>query len=246
MRILGIMMDRAHLQLVAILLKQEQVIFEEAVDTEEGLDMVRSYNYDIILYSHTPAADRDIIPSIRALRALRPRTGILVLDGFPDLTVGRCVGCLRAGGDDYLPSPVSVIELVARLRAVHRRYCGHAVDAVEVGGFTVHMDAQTVTHRDTGNLVHLTRHEYLLFSRLLIGRGQTMSKLQLLEGMYGGQDTPEVKIVDVYLCRLRDKLSKYEAAPLIETVWGRGYRIESEVPLLKPYENPKRLSRVPA
>jgi two-component system, cell cycle response regulator CtrA len=113
-------------------------------------------------------------------------------------------------------------ELVARIHAIVRRSKGHAQSVVITGDLRVNLDTKTV---DIGGArVHLTGKEYQMLELLSLRKGTTLTKEMFLNNLYGGMDEPEIKIIDVFICKLRKKLaSASDGKDYIETVWGRGY-----------------------
>ncbi len=110
----------------------------------------------------------------------------------------------------------------ARIHAIVRRSQGHVQSVIEIGGLKVNLDAKTVDVN--GHRVHLTTKEYQIFELLSLRKGATLTKETFLNHLYGGMDEPEVKIIDVFICKLRKKLATATGGKhYIETVWGRGY-----------------------
>ena len=113
-------------------------------------------------------------------------------------------------------------ELVARIHAVVRRSKGHSQSVIRTGKLAVNLDAKTV--EVDGARVHLTGKEYAMLELLSLRKGTTLTKEMFLNHLYGGMDEPELKIIDVFICKLRKKLSSACGGEnYIETVWGRGY-----------------------
>jgi two-component system cell cycle response regulator CtrA len=111
---------------------------------------------------------------------------------------------------------------VARIHAVVRRSKGHSQSVIRTGKLAVNLDAKTV--EVNGARVHLTGKEYAMLELLSLRKGTTLTKEMFLNHLYGGMDEPELKIIDVFICKLRKKLSMAtEGENYIETVWGRGY-----------------------
>ena len=113
-------------------------------------------------------------------------------------------------------------ELVARIHAVVRRSKGHSQSVIRTGKLAVNLDAKTV--EVDGARVHLTGKEYAMLELLSLRKGTTLTKEMFLNHLYGGMDEPELKIIDVFICKLRKKLSSACGGEnYIEAVWGRGY-----------------------
>jgi two-component system cell cycle response regulator CtrA len=132
------------------------------------------------------------------------------------------VRALGFGADDYVTKPFHRDELVARIHAIVRRSKGHSQSVIRTGKLAVNLDAKTV-EVDSAR-VHLTGKEYAMLELLSLRKGTTLTKEMFLNHLYGGMDEPELKIIDVFICKLRKKLSlACGGANYIETVWGRGY-----------------------
>lgn len=186
---------------------------------EEGIDLAKLYDYDLILLDIN-LPDMNGHEVLRQLRLSRIDTPILILSG-DDGTESKLKG-FGFGADDYLTKPFHREELVARIHAIIRRSQGHAQSVIKTGQIAVNLDAKTVEVE--GNTVHLTGKEYQMFELLSLRKGTTLTKEMFLNHLYGGMDEPELKIIDVFICKLRKKLSEATGGENhIETVWGRGY-----------------------
>jgi len=193
---------------------------------EEGIDLAKLYDYDLILLDIN-LPDMDGHEVLRQLRVAKVKTPILILsgnDGAEDKVKG-----FGFGADDYLTKPFHREELVARIHAIVRRSKGHAQSVIETGRINVNLDAKTVDVR--GVPVHLTGKEYQMLELLSLRKGTTLTKEMFLNHLYGGMDEPELKIIDVFICKLRKKLSEATGGEnYIETVWGRGYVLRDPSP----------------
>jgi two-component system, cell cycle response regulator CtrA len=186
---------------------------------EEGIDLAKLYDYDLILLDLN-LPDMNGQEVLRQLRQARVNTPILILTGEEGTeTKLRSFGF---GADDYLTKPFHREELVARIHAIIRRSKGHSQSVIKTGRVAVNLDAKTV---DVGGApVHLTGKEYQMLELLSLRKGTTLTKEMFLNHLYGGMDEPELKIIDVFICKLRKKLATATGGEnLIETVWGRGY-----------------------
>ncbi len=186
---------------------------------EEGIDLAKLYDYDMILLDLN-LPDMNGHEVLRQLRLGRVETPILILSG-EDGTESKLRG-FGFGADDYLTKPFHREELIARIHAIVRRSKGHAQSMIRTGAINVNLDAKTV---DVGGKpVHLTGKEYQMLELLSLRKGTTLTKEMFLNHLYGGMDEPELKIIDVFICKLRKKLATATGGEsCIETVWGRGY-----------------------
>ena len=186
---------------------------------EEGIDLAKLYDYDLILLDLN-LPDMDGYEVLKKLRMSRVDTPILILTGEDD-TESKIRG-FGFGADDYMTKPFHRDELVARIHAIVRRSKGHAQSTITTGKATVNLDAKTV--EVDGKTVHLTGKEYQIFELLSLRKGTTLTKEMFLNNLYGGMDEPELKIIDVFICKLRKKIAHATGGEnYIETVWGRGY-----------------------
>ena len=186
---------------------------------EEGIDLGRLYDYDIIcLDLNLP--DMNGYDVLKKLRAARVETPILILSGYADIE-SKLRG-FGMGADDYMTKPFHREELVARIYAIVRRSKGHSQSIIRTGHLSVNLDAKTADV--AGTRVHLTGKEYMILELLSLRKGTTLTKEMFLNHLYGGMDEPELKIIDVFICKLRKKLAlACGGQNYIETIWGRGY-----------------------
>ncbi|MCC1493599.1 response regulator transcription factor CtrA [Cognatishimia sp. F0-27] len=195
---------------------------------EEGIDLAKLYDYDLILLDLN-LPDLNGYEVLRQLRVARVDTPILILSGEDD-TQNKIKG-FGFGADDYLTKPFHRDELIARIHAIIRRSKGHAQSVIRTGKVSVNLDAKTVEVQ--GKPVHLTGKEYQMLELLSLRKGTTLTKEMFLNHLYGGMDEPELKIIDVFICKLRKKLSEATGDDnYIETVWGRGYVLRDPQPVL--------------
>ena len=202
---------------------------------EEGVDLAKLYDYDLILLDLN-LPDLNGYDVLRQLRVARIETPILILSG-EDETESKIKG-FGFGADDYLTKPFHRDELIARIHAIIRRSKGHSQSIIRTGKVSVNLDAKTV--EVSGKPVHLTGKEYQMLELLSLRKGTTLTKEMFLNHLYGGMDEPELKIIDVFICKLRKKLSEATGADnYIETVWGRGYVLRDPQPAT---DDPGRLA----
>jgi two-component system cell cycle response regulator CtrA len=219
MRILLIEDDRVTAQSIELILKSEGFIVYTTDLGEEGVDLGKLYDYDLILLDLT-LPDMGGLDVLRTLRVGKINSPVMILSGTSE--IGAKVKTFAGGADDYITKPFHKAELVARIHAVVRRSQGHAQSVIKTGEMTVNLDAKTVDVN--GARVHLTGKEYQMLELLSLRKGATLTKEMFLNHLYGGMDEPEAKIIDVFICKLRKKLAAAaNGAHHIETIWGRGY-----------------------
>jgi two-component system cell cycle response regulator CtrA len=219
MRVLLVEDDYAVSQSIENMLKKEGMVVDSSEYGEEGLDIAKFYDYDIIILD-LMLPDMNGYEVLKNLRNSKVNTPVLILSGLsePD----KKVKGLGYGADDYLTKPFDRAELLARIQAVVRRSKGHSNSVIKTGDVAIDLDTQTVTVK--GKTLHLTGKEYGIMELLSLRKGATLNKDQFLNHLYGGIDEPELKIIDVFICKLRKKLEKASGGKnYIETVWGRGY-----------------------
>ena len=186
---------------------------------EEGIDLAKLYDYDLILLDLN-LPDMNGHEVLRQLRLSKVDTPILILSGADD-TENKIRG-FGFGADDYMTKPFHRDELVARIQAIIRRSKGHSQSVIQTGRMVVNLDTRSVEVE--GRPVNLTGKEYQILELLSLRKGTTLTKEMFLNHLYGGMDEPELKIIDVFICKLRKKLSNaMDGENHIETVWGRGY-----------------------
>ena len=219
MRILLIEDDSATAQSIELMLKSEGFNVYTTDLGEEGIDLGKIYDYDIILLDLN-LPDMSGFEVLRKLRISKVTTPILILSGLAGIE-DKIKG-LGFGADDYMTKPFHKDELIARIQAIVRRSRGHAQSVISTDDLCVNLDSKTV--EIDGSRVRVTGKEYLMLELLAMRKGSTLTKEMFLSHLYGGMDEPEMKIIDVFICKLRKKLSDASGGKhYIETVWGRGY-----------------------
>jgi two-component system, cell cycle response regulator CtrA len=191
---------------------------------EEGLDLGKLYDYDIILLDLN-LPDMHGYDVLKKLRVAKVQTPVLILSGINEMD--SKVRSFGFGADDYVTKPFHREELIARIQAVVRRSKGHSESIIRTGKLNVNLDSKTV--EVDGSRVHLTGKEYAILELLSLRKGTTLTKEMFLNHLYGGMDEPELKIIDVFICKLRKKLAHVcGGINYIETVWGRGYVLRDQ------------------
>ena len=221
MRVLLIEDDSATAQSIELMLKSDGFNVYTANLGEEGVDLGKLYDYDIILLDLN-LPDMSGFEVLRSLRDSKVKTPTLILSGLAG--VEDKIKGLGFGADDYMTKPFHKDELVARIHAVVRRSKGYAPSVIKTGDLVVNLDTKTV--EINGARTHLTGKEYQILELLSLRKGASVTKEMFLTNLYGGMDEPEIKIIDVFICKLRKKLATASRGKdYIETIWGRGYML---------------------
>jgi two-component system cell cycle response regulator CtrA len=219
MRVLLVEDDSSTAKTVELTLRAEGFVVDTTDLGEDGLEIGKLYDYDLIILD-LMLPDMDGYEVLRRLRAAHILTPILILSGLSEIS--DKVKGLGFGADDYLTKPFNKNELTARVQAIIRRSKGHAESIIRTGRMVVNLQARTV--EIDKRPIRLTGKEYAILELLSLRKGSTLTKEMFLNHLYGGIDEPELKIIDVFICKLRKKLGDaLDGESYIETVWGRGY-----------------------
>lgn len=199
-------------------LKKAGLTSDLACSGQNAIELLRNYDYGLAIIS-LHLADMDGYAVLATLRSLKIATPVIIIaaQDAPDARL-RAFGM---GADDYLAAPFDVAELVARTHAVLRRSNGFAHPVIQVGDLTLDLNSQSVSIRNQP--VHLTGKEFAILELLIMRKGIAQTKETFLNHLYGGRDEPDIKIIDVFICKLRKKLQGVGAGDMISTVWGKGY-----------------------
>jgi two-component system cell cycle response regulator CtrA len=188
---------------------------------EDAIELAGLYDYDIVLLD-LDLADMEGLEVLRAIRAKKVRTPVIILTAAAD--VETKVKSLSAGADDFITKPFHKAELAARINAVVRRSRGHSESIIRTGNIALNLDTRTT--EVSGVPVHLTPSEYKVLELLSLRKNSVLTKEMCLNHLYNGLREPEVKIIDVFICKLRKKLAQASNGDnQIETVWGGGYML---------------------
>ncbi len=234
MRVLLVEDDLTVARGVSLLLKSAGSVVDQAETGEEALELTRHYDYDLVLLDLI-LPDMEGYEVLRRMRTARNATPVLVLSGLsrPEAKVKA----LGLGADDFMTKPFDRSELMARVQAIVRRSKGFSEPVLRVANLALNLDSRDVTV--SGAAVHLTGKEYSILELLVLRKGMVLTKEAFLNHLYGGMDEPEMKIIDVFVCKLRKKLVQAGAGNLISTVWGRGYMLR------EPSSAPPRAEKQP-
>jgi two-component system cell cycle response regulator CtrA len=226
MRILLVEDDPITSRSIELMLTQDNLSVYSTDLGEEGLNLAKLYDYDLILLDLS-LPDMNGYEVLRQLRLAQIETPVLILSGANDTE--NKLKCFGFGADDFMTKPFHRDELIARILAIVRRSRGHSQSIIKTGSIVANLDAKTV--EVDGKSVRLTGKEYQVFELLSLRKGTTLTKEMFLNHLYGGMDEPEIKIIDVFICKMRRKLSEATGGKnYIETVWGRGYALRDPHP----------------
>jgi two-component system cell cycle response regulator CtrA len=218
MRILLVEDDRTMARSLVATLKAASMVVDAVETGEEALEYCRLSDFDMVLLDLS-LPDMEGYDVVRRLRAARLATPVLILS--ETASAQAKIKGFAACADDVISKPFDTQELVARIQAVVRRAKGFAQPTLAVGDLALNLGSREATV--AGTPVHLTGKEYAILELLMLRKGMVLTKEAFLNHLYGGMDEPEVKIIDVFICKLRKKLAVAGADNVIGTVWGRGY-----------------------
>jgi two-component system cell cycle response regulator CtrA len=224
MRVLLVEDDLAAARGVALVLKSSGAVVNHVDTGEEALELARHYDYDIIILD-LMLPDIEGFDVVRRLRVGRNDTPVLILSGLT--RPAAKVKGLGLGADDFITKPFDRAELLARIQAIVRRSKGFSQSTLYIGALQLNMDSREVAI--DGRAIPLTGKEYSILELLVLRKGMVLTKEAFLNHLYGGMDEPEMKIIDVFVCKLRKKLAQAGAGNMIGTIWGRGYMIRESV-----------------
>ena len=226
MRVLLIGQNVATAASAKTILIRENFICDMTDLDDDGLEISKLHRYDVILFD----LSKPNINAYEVLRRLRRACvgdPVLIISGRAELD-HRIKG-LGFRDNDLLTDLSDHRELIARIKAIAPRFKGHCEATVRTGKLVVNLDTRVVTVDDKP--VHLTGKEYGILELLSLHKGTTMTKEMFLNHLYGGMDEPELKIIDVFICKLRKKLAQATGGDhYIETVWGRGHMLRDPEP----------------
>ena len=222
MRVLIIEDDIPTSKFIEQTLHAEGFICEVVDSGKEGLELLRIYDYSAIVLD-LMLPDYDGCQLLQKVRRAKIDTPVIVLSGLSDSE--DKVKALSLGADDYITKPFNQPELIARIQAVVRRSKGHAHSVIKIGQLELNLNSKIASVK--GNQLELTGKEYAILELMAIRKGAALSKEAFLNHLYAGEEEPEIKVIDVFICKLRKKLAKELGGEnYIKTLWGRGYMLE--------------------
>lgn len=222
MRVLVIEDDREIAAYLLKGLKEQGYTVDHSEDGRSGLFLATSEDYDVLIIDRM-LPEIDGLTIIQSMRAAGKTTPILVLSALGE--VGDRVAGLRAGGDDYLVKPFAFSELLARIEALVRRATAAAITETELGVADLKLDLLARVAKRRGKLIELQPTEFRLLEYLMRNADQVVTRTMLLEHVWDYHFDPQTNVIDVHISRLRGKIDKGHAAPLLHTVRGAGYMI---------------------
>jgi two-component system, OmpR family, response regulator len=224
MRVLIVEDDRTAADFLAKALGEAGYRTEVAEDGETGFELASSSTFGVLIVDRM-LPKLDGLTLVERLRERGDSTPVLILSALG--AVDDRVKGLRAGGDDYLTKPYSLVELVARVEALTRRgQAEGAVTSYSVGDLVLDRLSHKVTRG--GETIVLQPREYRLLEYLMRHAGQVVTRTMLLENVWDYHFDPQTNVIDVHISRLRGKIDKGQHKPLLETVRGAGYMIRDD------------------
>lgn len=237
MRVLFVEDDLGVVRGVSLLLRAAGAVIDHSETGEEALELAKHYDYDVILLD-LQLPDMEGFEVVRRMRGARNDTPILILSGASGSQ--EKIRGLGLGADDFVTKPFDKAELLARMQAIVRRSKGFSQPTLWIGLLEINLDSHEVSV--DGKEVHLTGKEYSILELLALRKGTVLTKEAFLNHLYGGIDEPEMKIIDVFICKLRKKLAQAGATNMIGTVWGRGYMLREPVPISQMIDAPREVA----
>jgi two-component system OmpR family response regulator len=223
MKILVVEDDRETASYLVKGLSESGYTVDRAGDGREGLFHATSGNYDAIVLDRM-LPNMDGLAMLGALRAAGIATPALILSALG--SVDDRVKGLRAGGDDYLVKPFAFSELLARIEALMRR--GAATPATtNLRVADLELDLLTRRVRRCGRPIEVLPREFRLLEYLMRNAGHVVTRTMLLEHVWDYHFDPQTNVIDVHISRLRQKIDKGFAKPMLHTVRGAGYCLKA-------------------
>ncbi|RZI47396.1 response regulator transcription factor [Rickettsiales endosymbiont of Peranema trichophorum] len=222
MKVLIIESDSAIAKSLQMLMGNDNICSDIALSGEDGTIAIHINRYDLIVleWMLEDMSGCDILLKLRRNDTTTPVLVISALD-----TTDQKIKALTYGADDYVTKPFNTEELLARIKAIVRRAKGHATSLIKVANLAIDTDSHTTSIE--GVQAPLTNKEQVLLEFMALRKGSIISKETFLSHLYNGMDEPDLKIIDVFICKMRKKLFHLSGGlNYIETVWGRGYSLK--------------------
>jgi len=240
MRVLLIEDDYAIARSIELILKSQSMELCSTGLGGDALGLCQLHGCELILLD-LDLPDMSGFEVLQTLRHSKVTVPVLVLSAFAD--VESKIRSLGFGADDYMTKPFHNDELLARIHAITRRSRKQQSLIINNGDLSLNLNTQTAAIGAT--LLHLTRREYQILELLSRRKGMPVSKEACLRNLYGGTDEPGIKIIDVFICKLRKKLARAaDGRNYIETVRGHGYTLRDPTGDLKitvPFDDAKNI-----
>jgi two-component system response regulator PhoP len=220
LRILIVEDEQALVEQIKTSLTASGYTVDSALDGEEGLYYAQEYPYDLMIIDLglPKLSGLEIIESIRAENNKTPIIILTARDHWQDKVNG-----LTTGADDYLTKPFHMEELQARLNALIRRSAGQAKPVFSLGPITINTQKQVITVDD--EVIYITAYEYKIMEYLIHNPDKVVSKTELTEHIYEQDYDRDSNVIEVFIGRLRRKIDPANSLKPIETLRGRGYRL---------------------
>ncbi|MGH7086435.1 MAG: response regulator transcription factor [Acetobacteraceae bacterium] len=225
MRILVVEDDKDVAGFIVKGLRESGHVVEHADNGRDGLFLAASETFDAIVLDRMLPGGVDGLRILETLRSQRNSVPVLFLSALGQ--VDDRVAGLKAGGDDYLTKPFAFSELLARVEALTRRGKGDG-PATKLVVADLEMNLLSRSVRRAGQKIDLQPREFLLLEYLMRHAGQVVTRTMLLEGVWDYHFDPQTNVIDVHVSRLRQKVDKPFAGPLIHTVRNAGYMLRSD------------------
>ncbi len=193
-------------------------------DSVSGRDLALNETWDLMIIDRMLEGDADGLDVVQAVRAIGRTTPLLILSALASLD--ERVRGLRGGGDDYLTKPFAFTELLARIEALLRRQ-QHGTTLRELKVADLRLDLVSRRAQRAGQAIQLQPREFRLLEYLVRHQGQLVTRTMLLEGVWDYHFDPRTNVIDVQISRLRTKIDKGFAVPLLHTVRGAGYILDA-------------------
>ncbi len=220
MKILIIEDDENLAKNISLTFKKMNIQSDLAFSGEEGLDYLNTYSYDLLVLDIL-LPDISGFELLKNIRKNKIETPVLILSGLGDYD--KKIEGLNQGADDYLTKPFNRDELIARVNAIVRRAKGYSHSVLKISELEINLDTKQATLNS--KLLSLTSKEYSILEILALKKGKPIAKEHLLDQLYGGISEPEPKIIDVFVCKIRNKMEKISKKDYIRTIWGQGYML---------------------